>query len=417
MMRSNYLDVLRSKHMKFIQAFLVCLILNLFLSCGQSGGNAPDALSTPPPSTPVGGTPNIPTDGTSFFALTYGSSAQDRQFLADRIAGYQAPGLSEVFSNWRRIAGGNLYNTPSEIVQTPIYCFTGFDANQNWLPGTNPNNGQAITPGTFSNCVNSNDFVSASWSFIKSPDRLYNAANGTSFNGFISGLKFVNFSLESEISSTNTDDDGIGLIIAANIDSSHVIHTLTALRSQGGVVPTQGWGIVYRQNNTIINTFGAISIGGVNTNGSQGDRLGWNGRRSLVRVERADNLITAYTSNWRTSGTTLALDQASKIEIDLSNVSNNLSIFQGEQYYGYGTISQLGANFSRIALTTPNAESDPTYIYDLLNNLVYNKLSAGGYVLVNGSAAYTTIGFPKRVKNTETQKEFVINSASSYTEL
>ena len=280
------------------------------------------------------------------------------------------------------------------------------------------NGSTPIQPGTYGNCVNSDDFVSASWSYKNSPDRLYNAANGSSYNGFISGIKFKNYSIQSIVSSADLDDDAIGIIIAAFVDSSNVIHTLSALRTQGGFPPPSlGWGLVYRQNNTVISTISNMSIGGVNTNGSQGDRNGWNGRRTMISVERADNMITAYTSTWGTSGTTLALEPTSKIEIDLSNPANGLTAFMGEQYYGYGTISQLGATFSDIAFSTPNAESDPAYIYDLLNNTVYNKMAAGGYVLVNGMAAYSTIGFPKRVKNTESSKEFMINSAGSYSEL
>lgn len=403
--------------MKLTALLLIALAATtVATSCGQSGGNAPDILSSITLGNPVGGVPNIPTDGTSYFALAYGSSASDRSLLANRIAGYQAPGLSDVFNNWRRISGSRIFNTPSEIVQTPSYCFTGFDANGNWNPGTNA--GATIQPGTYSNCINSDDFISASWSYKSSPDRLYNAANGSNFNGFISGIKFKNYTLQATLSSADTDDDAIGIIIAAFVDSSNVIHTLTAVRTQGGFPPPSlGWGLVYRQNNTVISTISNMSVGGVNTNGSAGDRQGWNGRRTIVSVERADNMITAYTSTWGTSGTPLAIDQTSKIQIDLSDPANGLTAFVGEQYYGFGTISQLGATFSDITFSTPNAESDPAYIYDLLNNTVYNKLSSGGYVLVNGMSAYSTIGFPKRVKNTESSKEFMINSAGSYTEL
>jgi hypothetical protein len=385
-------------------------------SCAKSGGNAPDLSSSLQPKSPVSGVPSIPTDGTSYFALVYGSSGSDRSLLANRIAGYQAPGLSEVFNNWRRISGSKIFNTPSEILQTPSYCFTGFDSNGNWLPGNN--GGSAINPGTYGSCVNSPDFTASSWSFKSSPDRLYNAANGSHYTGFISGIKFKNYTIQATLSSADIDDDAIGIIIAAFIDSSNVIHTLSAVRTQGGFPPPSlGWGLVYRQNNTVISTISNMSLGGVNTNGSQGDRLGWNGRRTLVSVERADHIVTAYTSTWGTSGTSLSLEPTSKIQIDLSDAANGLTAFMGEQYYGYGTISQLGATFSDIIFSTPNAESDPAFIYDLLNNSVYSKTLPAGYVLVNGMQAFSTIGFPKRVKNTESSKEFMINSAAGYSEL
>lgn len=393
----------RERFFKFF--FWSPLLVLLTLGCAKTGGNAPGLSSTLLPA------PSLPSDGTSTFALAYGSSSQDRSFLADRIAGYQAPGPSVIFNQWRRFAGNQIYNNTSEITQTPSYCFSGFDSSNNWLPSTNPGNGQTIQPGTFNNCVNSNPFMAASWSYIASPDRIYNAANGSNFNGFLSALKFSKFSSQAVLSSADSDDDAIGLIIAAVIDDSNNVHTLTAMRSQGGQTPVQGWGVVYRMNNTVVRTIDPKSVGG--TSGS-----GWGGRSSLIRVERDGDLITAYASSWNTAPASFDTNDASKITFSLADGALGLSIFQGEQYYGYGTISQLGATFSSFAFSAPNSEADPTYLFDLLNNSVYVKTTdAVGYVLVPGMQSYNTLGFPKRIKNTETQKEFMINSATSYTEL
>jgi hypothetical protein len=400
--------------------FILFMVVISFFSCGKSGGVAPeeDLKSTAPPSTVPAQPPSqLPSDGSSFIALVYGSSASDRIMLENRINGYQAPGLAEVFQQWRRISGNTIYNTEASIPTTPSYCFTSLDSNYNWVAGTNPSTGLAIYPGISSDCVNSASFTSKSWSFIPRPDRLYNATNSTNFIGFLSGLKFETFNFEAVVSSADTDDDTIGLIIAAYVDASNMIHSLSAIRTQGGNQPTQGWAIVYRQNNNIIRIFDEKSVGGTNRNGVAGDRLGWNGRNTKIRIERNGNIIKAYTSTWGSSGTVNSLSTASEISIDLSDTTNGLTIFQGEQYYGYGSMSQLGANFSQIDFETPNAEADPSYIYDLHTNSVYIKNVNGGYNLMSGVQAFTTIGYPKRVKNTETQKEFMINSATGYTDL
>ena len=403
--------------MKWISLLITSsLILAVWTSC-QGGGNAPgesNSLNPSSPSTPT--VPTIPSNGTSSYALVYGSSASDRQNLSDRIAGYQAPGLSVVFSQWRRFAGSHIYNTTADLnPKTPAYCFTSFDSNYNWVNGTN--SGTTIVPGTNNNCVNSDVFVGASWNYIPSPDRIYNAANGTDFNGFISALKFEKFNFQATLFSSNTDDDGIGLIIAAVVDSNGDVHTLTAMRTQGGMAPTLGWGVLYKKNNTIVSTIGAKSVGGVNTNGSAGDKLGWNSRKSLVSVQRDGNSIKAFASQWGTGSASQTVDAASEIDIDLSDANLGLGIFQGEQYYGYGTISQLGATYSDIVFSAPNSAADPTYLYDLKNNLVYYKDVAAGYSLLPGVSAYGTLGYPLHVINNETQKEFTIDSASSYTEL
>ena len=184
------------------------------MSCGKGGGNAPSELSSLTPITPTNPPSELPTDGDSFFALVYGSSSSDRTFLYNKINGYQPPSLSEVFTSWRRIAGSTIYNNPSTIPQTPAYCFSGFDSNFNWNPAVNPANGATVQPGTHNECVNSGAHTSSAWNFISSPDRLYNASNASSFIGFLSGLQFKEFNLEAVVSSPDTDDDAIGLIIA-----------------------------------------------------------------------------------------------------------------------------------------------------------------------------------------------------------
>lgn len=404
------------KKFKILIALAIGVSIFSIMSCGKGGGNAPSELSSQSPIVPTNPPSDVPTDGDSYFALVYGSSASDRNFLNAKINGNLPPSIADILDSWRRIAAGTIYNDISVVPQTPAYCFSGFDSNRNWNPAVNPVGGATIQPGTHNECVNSNVHTSNAWSYIASPDRLYNASNASSFIGFLSGLQFKDYNLEAVVSSADTDDDAIGLIIAST-EVSGTVHTLTALRTQGGQQPTQGWAIVHRTNNAITRIFGAKSVGGTHQNGSQGDRLGWNGRNSRIRVERADNIVKAYTSTWGTGGVANALDPASEIVIDLSDVANNLTQFQNPQYYGYGTISQLGTTFAEISFTTPTAAPDPSYIYDLMNNTVYIKNVSGGYTLMNGVQAYSTIGFPKKVKNIETQKEFMIDSAGGYTEL
>lgn len=348
--------------------------------------------------------------------MVYGSTASDRNFLNAKINGYQPPSIAEILNSWRRIAGANIYSDISSEPQTPAYCFSGFDSNYNWNAASNGTT--TIAPGTYTNCVNSNVHTSNAWNYIASPDRLYNASNASSFIGFLSGLQFKEYNLEAVVSSADTDDDAIGLIIASTVVSGNV-HTLTALRTHGGQQPNLGWAIVHRINNNINRIFGEKSVGDTHKNGTSGtgDKLGWNGRNTRIRVERADNIIKAYASTWGTGGVAGSVSSTSEIVIDLSDTANNLTQFQGPQYYGYGTISQLGATFTEINFNTPTATADPSYIYDLMNNTVYIKNVSGGYTLMNGTQAYSTIGFPKKVKNTETQKEFMIDSAGGYTEL
>jgi hypothetical protein len=404
------------KKFKISVAIAIGVTALSIMSCGKGGGNAPSELLSQSPITPTNPPSQLPTDGDSYFALAYGSTASDRTFLNSKINGHLPPSLAEIFNNWRRIAAGTIYNDISIEPKLPAYCFSGFNSYFNWNSAVNPANGGTVHPGTHSECVNSNVHTSNAWNYITSPDRLYNASNASSFIGFLSGLQFKDFNLEAVVSSADTDDDAIGLIIASTVVGANV-HTLTALRTQGGQQPTQGWAIVHRTNNIITRIFSPKSVGGTNQNSIAGDRLGWNGRNTRIRVERADNIIRAYASTWGTGGVAGAVDPASEITIDLNDGANSLTQFQGPQYYGYGTISQLGATFAEINFVNPTSAADPTYIYDLANNTVYIKNISGGYTLMIGTQAYSTIGFPKKVKNAETQKEFTIDSAGAYTEL
>ena len=62
--------------------------------------------------------------------------------------------------------------------------------------------------------------------------------------------------------------------------------------------------------------------------------------------------------------------------------------------------------------------ADPDYLFDLKMNQVYMKKSSGiGYDLMSGVKALDMLGYPKKYKNLETQREFQVDSSTSFTEL
>lgn len=193
---------------------------------------------------------------------------------------------------------------------------------------------------------------------------------------------------------------------------------MSAYRTQGGLSPTLGWALVHKENETIVRVIGEKSVGGVNRNGVSGDQLGWNSRMSKVRIERTGNIVKAYASPWGTDSSTLVVDDASLIQVDLSDPAENLSVFVGAQPYGYESKSQSAASFRDLTFVTPQSNDDPDYLFDLRDNLVYGKKSDGmGYELLSGLKALEVLGFPKTITNLETQREFRIDSATSFTEL
>jgi hypothetical protein len=385
--------------MKFSNKIKIILgfVLSLTFSCKKSG-NAPSAALVD-----------------SLYQLAYGNSTSDRTQLANRISGNVPPKFAEVISKWKRFSGTTYYPTVLSIIASPSYCQTTLDGSGMWANSLSP----VANPNTDGAC-NTASMNSLSWIYLTGPDRLFNIQNTNNYNGFFSSLKFDTFTAEATLSSTDLDDDAIGVAIAVYVDpANNDVHTLSAYRTQGGFpAPSLGWGVLYKLNGAVIRTFDNKSVGGVNKNGASGDQQGWNGRNTQIRIERTGNIVKAYTSVWNTGSTASAIDLTSLIQLDLSDTANGLTMFVGAQSYGYETISQARATFSNLTFITPLANADPEYLFDLKDNLVYTKKSSGvGYQLVTGLKALDMLGYPKIITNLETQGEFQINSSSSFTEL
>jgi hypothetical protein len=348
-------------------------------------------------------------------ALVYGAEADDRDFLAKKLLGYPPPGLSEIFSKWRRVSSGTVYPNAAAVnvgldeekALNPAFadCLTGLDANGNWNKTTV--NGAAFDPSKQGICANSVAFASASWTVLSTPNRLRNSTNSGSFNGFVSSVPLDRYVHEATLTSTDRDDDMIGLIIAFTVDPKGDVHTLSAIRTQGGGSPNLGWGLLYKMNNDIKKTLGNRSVGGINKNGTDGngDKLGWNSRKTRIKIERDGNKIAVSASTWFTTGSAPAFDPASRIEIDLADKANGLEIFQGAQSYGYAIQSQAGAEFHDIKF---NTMVDAEYVYDLVNDFVYRRNDTGGYTLQPGLKAFEHLGYPVIVGNIETMKQFIL---------
>ncbi|OFZ28958.1 MAG: hypothetical protein A2622_12730 [Bdellovibrionales bacterium RIFCSPHIGHO2_01_FULL_40_29] len=360
--------------------------------------------------------PSTVVEVTSLYQLAYGSSTNDRTYLADRIAGNAPPKFAEVVSKWKRFSGSTYYPTVESIVATPSYCQTSMDGTGTWANSTSP----VVNPNTAGAC-NTQSMNSLSWIYLTSPDRLFNIQNTAYYNGFFSSLKFETYISETVVSSAGTDDDAIGVSIAVYVDPNTLdVHTLSAYRTQGGFpAPNQGWGILYKLNGSVVQTFDNKSVGGVNPSGSGlGDGQGWNGRNSNIRIERTENIVKAYASPWGTGGIAEAIDESSLIQLDLSDPLNGLTMFLGAQSYGYESLSQAQATFSDLSFQTPLVNTDPDYLFDLRDNLVYSKKASGiGYELVPGAKALDILGYPRIITNIETQNEFSINSSTSYNQL
>lgn len=349
-------------------------------------------------------------------ALVYGASDEDRIYLNNKLLGYAPPGMGEIFHKWSRFAGNQYYSLAKDIVTLPAlnYCNSGVNlATGQFNSSIDPATKKTINPGTYEACVNNAQFAATSWVLLPNPDRIYCAANSGALTGFVSPLSFEYYKHSAIVTSKNSDDDTIGVVIAFVRDGAGTNHVLAAVRTQGGNRPAQGWAIVYYKNSSVVQVFGEKSVSGVNTNGTpgQGDRSGWSGRMSKIYVVREGDKISATASPWDLNEGALFPSDQSKIEINLADEKLGLKIFQGAKPYGYLSLSQLGSEYRGVDFITG---ANDTYVYDLPNKIVYEKQASGIFKMRKDLDAFTHIGAPRKVGNPDTGKIFQLNADKSF---
>jgi hypothetical protein len=292
--------------------------------------------------------------------------------------GMTAPVMSDIFDAWQRFDGGTLYANKAAASGNALKW------KPQWTNGGNP----------------------PSFSLTQTPthnvfDHFYMEANVEPPNGFISPNSYENFIFETTLSSTSTDDDMLGIIIAFaqgsdlcnNSDPTHDgtgcsstgsnYYVLTAARSAGGAAPVSGWAILYGNP--------AGSGGGTNRYDwyhtmSRGRSYGhwsyeapmfttpstdddnedndewyiteanvpnspdsrWNQRFIRVNVQRSNNIITAKTTGWLSTrpdpDNTAYLGDSNILTVDLSQ-DRRLHKFIPARQFGYITFSQPFAKY------------------------------------------------------------------------
>ncbi|MCY1435149.1 hypothetical protein D9M71_512320 [compost metagenome] len=182
------------------------------------------------------------------------------------------------------------------------------------------------------------------WSYDAPSDSIKTTINSTSVMGFVSPEKFEDYVFEVQLSSTNGDDDFIGLIIAYALDPADgTTHTLSVNRGGNGKAPMSidrdynGYDTSHYNVARVLAPLtwcNGVVATGPGTNAANG---GWStaplGCR--VKVTRVKDIITVETSQM---GSSVYVPEAT-VTIDLS-ADPRLAIFRGPQSFGYTAISQ-----------------------------------------------------------------------------
>lgn len=263
------------------------------------------------------------------------------------------------------------------------------------------------------------------WSYNPTLNTIIQSKNSDSYNGFISPRSYSGYDISIRVYSTNEDDDVIGLVAAYAKDSNGKEHTLSFLRTGGGVGSQDGhvisWACVLDDRGFAINGTGNGQVlladnttnsgyiplpnSGINT---IANFAGWKGlgTGSVIRIVRTGNVFEAWCSEF--GSTTLI--SGSKITIDLDELSTTyptLNLFKGSSPWGYSTISQAYSMYENISIT------DDNLIYDLVNNYVWSyDPSQAAWTVITGADPISAMGVGRLNFNNITNKLFYNNGSS-----
>jgi hypothetical protein len=237
------------------------------------------------------------------------------------------------------------------------------------------------------------------WVYDAATGRVVCQNNTGTYVGFVctDAEKTDNYDLEVTLSSTDSDDDSISVVIAFTTVAGRE-YTLSAVRAMSfqSDVMAQGisaqWFLVYNYQRSDEKMLGHLTVTG-DING------GWSlaPTGTKMKVVRTGDLIKVYTSPFNST----TIDNTTLLSVDL-NSDPLLSKFKGPQQYGYGCYSQMYSTYSGIQIISGDI------IYDMEHNQVLVKHN-GIWNVDTTRTLNGDIGVGKFVFNDLTQKLYYIS--------
>lgn len=296
----------------------------------------------------------------------------DSAAVQSMLTSYTPPTVQDIFDSWGRFDGNSFYeNKDAE----------GISAN------------------------------ALAWELLTDPDRVSMPLNVWPYNGFVSSEELESYALEVTLSSTNADDDTIGVVIAF-VRQDDTNYTLCAVRNNGGNPPsnrfeiqtgaetekTGGWGVLYGEGATYNTwTIESGTVGGWSHSGEGG----WGGQETRVRVVRQGDTIRCHATDWDDTG---SYDAESEIVVDLTSDAR-LDKFRGAKPYGYMTLSQPDSTYLDIVL---DGGLDATSVYDASTGEVWTYSVGTGWTKSTGVSIQDRVGYVRFVTNPDTGDTFLV---------
>jgi len=197
--------------------------------------------------------------------------------------------------------------------------------------------------------------------------------NTNTYVGFVSPDQYDYYELEVTLSSTNSDNDRMGVVLAFYKDpETGKEYTLSAIRNNDD--DNYSWLVAYNFYN----------YGGENYEWDYTEKIienksniiprcspdGWSNYNpgTVIKVQREGNIFRVWTSK---CGSTEIIED-SLIEFNLDDYDWG-DIFKGPRSYGFSARSQDNTTFSNIKFKNTDPRSISQYIFDIKNNKVYEN--------------------------------------------
>uniref|UniRef100_A0AAU7PF29 Tail fiber protein n=1 Tax=Burkholderia phage vB_BgluM-SURPRISE13 TaxID=3159457 RepID=A0AAU7PF29_9VIRU len=274
----------------------------------------------------------------------------------------------------------------------------------------------------------------STWSYDTGTKEIHNTTNSATFIGVVSVDKYEDYIFETKLSSTDVDDDMIGVVLAFYTDpSSGREYTLIAYRSPGGLSNNGSfglggmaqknflYGVAYNflrsdgdssLDHSELVTYGNNAAGNLSPADAAwvGNTPGWGGMAAaqntdgstMIRAVRSGNIIKVSTSQWNNPD---VIDPSTEITIDLS-ADPKLQKFMGPQQYGFCSLSQTLSTWDVDQFTNPVDK-----IYDLSTGNVY--LNNNGVWAVDPNSHVTDLPDNSLLYNPDTNQLFYMKDADT----
>jgi hypothetical protein len=277
---------------------------------------------------------------------------------------------------------------------------------------------EQANPVSFSTIFNSWDRVGMTnaagvdetqqWSFNTSTNKIQCMMNTTGPTGFVTPSRYDKYTLEVQIASTSSDDDGIGVILASTYKDG-LNYMLAATRTVGG------WGNIWEValykiqassfTKTVITALnlplkwgnGAYSATRAGSGYLENTGTGWATFPAGVKILAVRNGSSISLQTTDLGETTYV--SGANITVDLSTIENG--VFLAPAQYGVMAFSQPDATFTTIQLTI-----DDNRLYDVRNGDIWEyNVSTTTWGKTTGSA-YDYLKEGRLYYNPYTKKEF-----------